>query len=98
MVIRSSSFEFPGPDLIVLQRRINGQAKAGSINFAVRRDPDTQELSWSVVFCDGPRRATVQFHHEPSEADLEDLSTALRSWANYQPEGSAYTTEVPKAP
>jgi hypothetical protein len=92
----SSSFDLPDRDIRDLQQKINGASRAGRINFFVVRLPEGD--AWSVIFQDGPRRATIRLRQRPSEGDIEDISTALRSWANYVEEGSAYTTEVPRAP
>jgi hypothetical protein len=97
MPTQSSSFELPDAELRELQYRINADAKAGRINFVVTRNGEDE--GYSIIFQDGPRRATVPLNHRPSEADFEDISTALHSWANYSDGGaSSYTTEVPKDP
>jgi hypothetical protein len=95
--IPSSSYELPDREIRELQQRINGEAKAGHVNFFAAKSADGG-LAWSVIFCDGPRRATVRLQNRPTEADIDSISTALASWATYHAEGSAYTTEVPSAP
>jgi hypothetical protein len=103
-VIRSSfsnvihrSLVSPDAELQVLERRIREDAGVGRVNFFGAQDVHGSVV-WSVIYQDGPRRATVSLQARPQEADAEGISTALRAWARYREDGSVYTTEVPPEP
>jgi hypothetical protein len=90
----SSSFEAADRDLIELAQRIGEEARTGRVSFFGNKQADG-DIAWSVIFQDGPRRATIGLRSRPSEADIEDIAMGLRSWANYRADGAVYTTEVP---
>jgi hypothetical protein len=99
-MIRSSSSDrklVPADaELQEFERRIAADAGVGRVNFyGVEQDGTT---IWSVIYQDGPRRATVQMQARPQESDVVDISTALRTWARDRGSRSSYTTEVPALP
>jgi hypothetical protein len=99
---QSSSFDAnkavpPDIELQALARRIREEANIGRVDFFGVQG-EYGEVIWSVIYQDGPRRATVQLQARPQDDDVAGISTALRAWAKYREDGSVYTTEVPVTP
>jgi hypothetical protein len=89
-------FEQPDAELLALSRAVNDKCRTGRVTFFGTRFEDG--VHWSAIFQDGSRRATINLQGRPVDDDLQDIITALESWAGFRIDGSPYSTEPPKPP
>jgi|SRR5271157_2880056 len=89
-------FDLPDAYLAGLALSINKKARQGRVTFFSKTNKDV--ITYMVIFQNGSHRTIVTLNGKPTDGDVDDIVTALESWAGYQVNGSEYTIEVPKAP